>query len=126
VLNVLEPHDILGENALFEDSRRTATVQALTDGELLVFGKRDMLNMARKSPVELFMIMDSMSAKLDRTNENYCKALIELEKQKGKSAALETQVTDLSRRVEELEAESAGLKRDLEQSRVPRGDSPAQ
>ena len=79
VLSRLGEHDIVGESALFSDIDRDATVTALTDGELLVFGKRDVINMTRQSPLELFMIMDSMSVKLDRLNEAYSKSLIEME-----------------------------------------------
>ncbi|OGG06818.1 MAG: hypothetical protein A3F83_14865 [Candidatus Glassbacteria bacterium RIFCSPLOWO2_12_FULL_58_11] len=109
VLNVLGENDILGENAMFEDSHRSATVIALTDGELLVFGKRDMISMARQSPLELFMIMDSMSSKLDQTNEKYCEAVIEQSKLQAKIDRLSEEMIELSTRLEKAEAEKARL-----------------
>lgn len=77
-LNVLEERDVVGEMAIFSDNRRHATVTAITDAELLVFGKRDLLHMARKSSIELFIIMDALSSKLDQTNQNYGKTLLKL------------------------------------------------
>ena len=109
VLNVLAENEILGENAMFEDSRRSATVIALTDGELLVFGKRDMISMARQSPLELFMIMDSMSSKLDQTNEKYCEAVIEQSKLQAKIDRMSEEMIELSTRLAKAEAEKAVL-----------------
>lgn len=109
VLNVLAENEILGENAMFEDSRRSATVIALTDGELLVFGKRDMISMARQSPLELFMIMDSMSSKLDQTNEKYCEAVIEQSKLQAQIDRMSEEMIELSTRLEKAEAEKALL-----------------
>ena len=94
-LNVLQERDVVGEMAIFSDNRRHATVTAITDGELLVFGKRDLLYMARKASIELFTIMDALSSKLDQTNKLYGKALLELK--------------DSSRRIEELTARVAEL-----------------
>ena len=121
VLSVLNEHDILGENALFDNVTRTATVTALTDGELMIFGKRDMLSMVRESSVELFMIMDSMSAKLDRVNEAYCNALIEVEKTRGQEEKLQARLNELTESLAKLKQENESLKEAL--SKIPRPEA---
>jgi CRP-like cAMP-binding protein len=121
VLSILNEHDILGENALFDNVTRSATVTALTDGELMVFGKRDMLSMARQSSVELFMIMDSMSAKLDRVNEAYCNALIEAEKTKSQQGKLQARLNELTESLTKLSRENETLKEAL--SKIPRPEA---
>ena len=126
VLSILNEHDILGENALFEDVTRSATVTALTDGELMAFGKRDMLSMARQSPVELFMLMDSMSGKLDRVNEAYCNALIELEKIKGRDEKLQARFTELNDSLNKLKRENETLKDTLSKIQRPESNPPAE
>lgn len=98
-LNVLQENDVVGEMAIFSDNRRHATVTAITDAELLVFGKRDLLHMARHSSIELFIIMDALSRKLDQTNQYFGKTLIELK-------AANKKIEDLARRVELLEQRS--------------------
>jgi CRP-like cAMP-binding protein len=102
-LNVLQERDVVGEMAIFSDNRRHATVTAITDGELLVFGKRDLLHMARRASVELFTIMDALSTKLDQTNQLYGKALLEL---REASHRLE----ELAGRVARLETENSRLR----------------
>ena len=126
MLSILNEHDILGENALFEDVTRSATVTALTDGELMAFGKRDMLSMARQSPVELFMLMDSMSGKLDRVNEAYCNALIELEKIKGRDEKLQARFTELNDSLNKLKRENETLKDTLSKIQRPESNLPAE
>lgn len=102
VLTILNEHDILGENAMFEEASRSATVRALTDGELMVFGKRDMLTMARQSPLELFMIMDSMSSKMESTNEKYCQTIIELNRTREELEKLQARIAELEQELESV------------------------
>lgn len=125
VLSILNEHDILGENALFDNVTRSATVTALADGELMVFGKRDMLSMARQSPVELFMIMDSMSSKLDRSNEAYCNALIGLEKMKAREEKFQAQLTELGDSLDAARRENETLKETLSKIQRPEDNPPA-
>ena len=113
VLSTLEEHDILGENAMFDNNPRSATVMALTDGELMVFGKRDMLSMARQSPLELFMIMDSMTEKIDRTSEVYCETLIRLDNLDREVAALREENELLRDNLEMLVQQKAQLEERL-------------
>jgi CRP-like cAMP-binding protein len=116
VLSHLGEHDIVGESALFSDIDRDATVTALTDGELLVFGKRDVINMTRQSPLELFMIMDSMSVKLDRLNEAYCKSLVEKDDSGRKADQMSKLVDELKDKIRLLENEKLELKQRLSRS----------
>ncbi len=109
VLGELSEGDILGESAMFEDVKRRATVKALTDGEVLVFGKRDMLNMARQSPLELFMIIDSLSGKIERTNEDYCSSLVELEQVRSERDGLEGELEQQKKQLEEMQQENSRL-----------------
>jgi len=102
-LNVLQERDVVGEMAIFSDNRRHATVTAITDGELLVFGKRDLIHMARNSSIELFIIMDALSAKLEQTNSHYGRALLELNQARERADRLEKKVGELEERIAELE-----------------------
>ncbi len=113
VLSQLGEHDIVGETALFNDTDRNATVTALTDGELMIFGKRDVINMTRQSPLELFMIMDSMSIKLDRLNEAYSKSLIEMESVKEQANQMSAAEKELKEKISRLENENQELKQRL-------------
>jgi CRP-like cAMP-binding protein len=102
---VLQENDVVGEMAIFSDNRRHATVTAITDAELLVFGKRDLLHMARHASIELFILMDALSGKLDQTNQIYGKALLDLKDNSKK-------MDEMSRRLEELEEENKKLRGD--------------
>lgn len=126
VLGELAEGDILGESAMFDDITRRATVKALSDGEVMVFGKRDMLNMARQSPLELFMIFDSLSGKIERTNENFCNTLIELEKARKDKTNAEEDLKQLEEKLEEMKQENAHLASQVEKLRAgSRKDPPA-
>jgi CRP-like cAMP-binding protein len=110
VLSRLGEHDIVGETALFNDVSRNANVVALTDGELMIFGKRDVINMTRQSPLELFMIMDSMSLKLERLNDAYCKSLIDLENSRTEVDRISAANNELKDKISRLENENRDLK----------------
>ena len=109
----LSENDIVGETALFNDVARNANVVALTDGELLIFGKRDVINMTRQSPLELFMIMDSMSLKLERLNEAYCQSLIDLEKARADVDRISAENNELKNKIGRLEKKSSDLKNSM-------------
>jgi CRP-like cAMP-binding protein len=100
---------------------RRATVKALTDGEVLVFGKRDMLNMARQSPLELFMIVDSLSNKIERTNEMYCDTVLELDSEKKRAAR---ELTVLNEKISCLEDENRRLAEEVRKLKSSQGNSP--
>ncbi len=110
VLGELSENDIVGESALFEDSRRSATVIALSDGEMMLFGKRDMIRMARKSPLELFMIVDSISSKLDRTSESYCNSLVELDSMRQQVRELSGSLDEVTHQLEAAREELGRLR----------------
>jgi len=122
VLNTLEENDILGESAMFDNTTRLATVTALTDGELMVFGKRDMLSMARQSPLELFMIMDAMTGKLDRTNDKYCEALIRLGKLEKEIESLKRENDLLKGNLDSLNKKNEQLAEELKNTSAPPAD----
>ena len=105
VLGEISEGDILGESAMFDDVTRSATVKALTDGEVMVFSKRDMLNMARQSPLELFMIIDSLSGKIERTNDDYCNTRLELESTAAEKEKLEKELTAQRELVDKMQQE---------------------
>jgi len=119
VLGELSEGDILGESAMFEDVTRRATVKALSDGEVLVFGKRDMLNMARQSPLELFMIIDSLSGKIERTNEDYCSSVKELESARSERDKLESELEQQQKLVEKIQEENIRLTSKIARLKTP-------
>lgn len=110
VLGELNENDIAGESALFDETRRNATVKALTDGEMLVFGKRDIINMARRSPLELFMVLDSLSVKISRLNERYCETLIERDNLAGENNKLQARLTGLQDEFDSVKKELKELR----------------
>lgn len=125
VLGELSDGDIMGESAMFDDVTRSATVKALSDGEVLVFGKRDMLNMARQSPLELFMIIDSLSGKIERTNEDYCSSLVELGNIKSGQGRLESELEEQKQLVEKMRKENSRLSGKLEKLEASRRKPPS-
>ncbi len=110
VLGELGEGDIVGESALFDDIRRNATVRALTDGEMLVFGKRDIINMTRKSPLELFMVLDALTVKISRTNEMYCRLLLERDALAQERDRLSERLKEMQKELDQVKRETAGLR----------------
>jgi len=119
VLGELGEGDIVGESALLDDTRRSATVRALTDGEMLVFGKRDIINMTRKSPLELFMVLDALTVKISRTNELYCKVLLERDSLSSERDRLTAELAALKAELEKARREAAALRERLSQNPPP-------
>lgn len=124
VLGILSENDIVGESALFNKVDRNATVTALEDSELLVFGKRDVINMTRRSPLELFMIMDSMSLKLDRINESYGKSLIDLDIARQQVGKMSGMVDQLNEKISLLESENLMLEEKLSRFQDDQAEEP--
>ena len=60
-------NETFGETSMFgESGKRFTTVTALDDGEAVVFSKKDMEEMLRKSPLELMLIMECLCQKMKR------------------------------------------------------------
>jgi CRP-like cAMP-binding protein len=110
VLGELGEGDIVGESALFDDIRRSATVRALTDGEMLVFGKRDIINMTRKSPLELFMVLDALTVKISKTNEMYCRLLLERDALAQERDGMGERLKALQNELDQARREAASLR----------------
>ncbi|MBW7997768.1 MAG: cyclic nucleotide-binding domain-containing protein [Candidatus Glassbacteria bacterium] len=125
VLGELSEGDIVGESAMFDDLTRSATVKAMSDGEVMVFGKRDMLNMARQSPLELFMIIDSLSGKIERTNEDYCDTLVELETIKKDKAKHADELKAIEEKLLKIEQENSRLTGELKKLQASRKVQPS-
>ncbi|MCE5270094.1 cyclic nucleotide-binding domain-containing protein [bacterium] len=119
VLGELGEGDIVGESALLDDTRRSATVRALTDGEMLVFGKRDIINMTRKSPLELFMVLDALTVKITRTNELYCKVLLERDSLSAERERLNAELSTARAELEQARREAVALRERQTQAQQP-------
>ncbi len=64
----LSINEAFGESSMFdENSKRFTSVTALDDGEAVVFSKKDMDEMLRKSPLELIFIMECVCRKMKRS-----------------------------------------------------------
>lgn len=108
VLGELGENDLVGESALFDDTMRNATVRALTDGEMLVFGKRDIIDMIRRSPLELFMVLDSLASKIARLNERYSDTLLLNEELVEENAGLRDRIDELTKELASARKEQDG------------------
>lgn len=70
VLNVIQPGDIFGEIALLDGRPRTADATAMSDCELLVIDRRDVLPLIRNDPDLALQIIDVLCARLRRTSQH--------------------------------------------------------
>lgn len=112
----LTVNEVFGEISAFDDGVRFFTVKALEDGEAVVFSKKQMDEMLRKAPLELFLILDCVVMKLKRTSLRFLESLekeIALKKEaaglgekldsvKLENTALQNEVTELSGKLEKL------------------------
>jgi CRP-like cAMP-binding protein len=69
VLNLLGPGDVIGEVAALCDSERTASVAALTECELLVLDRRDLLAFLRSQPDAALALMAVLARRLRHLSE---------------------------------------------------------
>ena len=53
ILDVLDKNDIFGEMGIIDDNPRLATVTALENGKVTLFGKEELDNMFHKNPKAL-------------------------------------------------------------------------
>lgn len=91
-VDTLCANEVFGEIGMFDNSRRFATVKAAEDGEVVVFSKKQMDEMLRKAPLELFMIMEGMAQKVKRTTEHFLEKLEEKEKLTGENQKLKEEL----------------------------------
>jgi CRP-like cAMP-binding protein len=87
-LDRLCANEVFGETAMFGEGKRFATVTADEEGEVVVFSRNDMDSMLRKAPLELFLVMECLSQKLQRSTLRYLDALRELDRSKSELSAL--------------------------------------
>jgi adenylate cyclase len=69
VLSVIHPGDFFGEIAVIDGEGRTAGAAAMTDCELLIIDRRDVLPMFERHPEIWMMLMQILCQRLRRTNE---------------------------------------------------------
>jgi CRP-like cAMP-binding protein len=63
------PGDIFGELAMFDDERRSATIQALEETELIAILGRDMRRLLREHPDIAVKLLAALGRRLRETNE---------------------------------------------------------
>jgi CRP/FNR family cyclic AMP-dependent transcriptional regulator len=69
VLNVINPGEVFGEIALLDGGERTADATALSDCELLVLERRDVLGFLETNPKACLKLLETLSQRLRRTTE---------------------------------------------------------
>ncbi|HUA56823.1 MAG TPA: Crp/Fnr family transcriptional regulator [Candidatus Sulfotelmatobacter sp.] len=69
VLNVIEPGEVFGEIALLDGGDRSADATALTDCELLVLERRDVMAFLETNPKACLKLLETLCQKLRRTTE---------------------------------------------------------
>ncbi len=69
VLNVILPGEVFGEMALLTGRERTADATALTDCELLVLERREVLGFLETNPKTCLKLLEILCEKLRRTTE---------------------------------------------------------
>lgn len=118
----LTVNEVFGEISMFEEGRRFFTVKALEDGEAVVFSKKQMDEMLRKAPLELFLVLDCVVLKLKRASLRAFEVLDdnvrlqrelaardeELAEFKQQNAELEKQVDDLRGKLRKLQPQQPG------------------
>jgi CRP-like cAMP-binding protein len=69
VLNVINPGEVFGEIALLDGRERTADATALTDCELMVLERRDVLPYLEKNPKVCLRLLEVLCDRIRRTTE---------------------------------------------------------
>lgn len=91
-IDTLRTNEVIGEISMFEEGKRFFTARALEDGEAVVFSKKQMDEMLRKAPLELFLILECMSHKLKRATLRFLENYEENEKLRGENDQLKAQL----------------------------------
>ncbi len=69
VLNVIVPGEVFGEIALLDGGERTADATAISDCELLVLERRDVLGFLATNPKACLKLLETVCRRLRRTTE---------------------------------------------------------
>lgn len=69
VLTIAEKNDLFGELAMLDDKPRSATAMALTETELYVLNREDLLSLFQKKPDAALSMLASMSGMLRKADE---------------------------------------------------------
>ncbi len=69
ILSIMEPHETIGEVALFASSPRTGTVTALEPCELLVLHRRDLMRFLKARPEVTLHVLEILAGRLLRLSE---------------------------------------------------------
>jgi CRP-like cAMP-binding protein len=69
VLNVIQPGEVFGEIALLDGKERSADATALTDCELLVLERRDVIAYLEANPKACLKLLELLCQRLRRTTE---------------------------------------------------------
>ena len=70
VLETIGLHGIVGEMALLDKSPRSASVFAVTDGEVAVIDRQVFLDLVREEPSFSLYVMQRMAGRIRRMNES--------------------------------------------------------
>lgn len=100
-LEELGPNEVFGEISLLEGEPRFTTVRAAQDGEAVVFSRKQLDEMLRRAPLELYLILDGLARKYKRM----VKRLLEALRDNGR---LERELEELRERLRRLEGHPAG------------------
>ncbi len=111
----LTVNEVFGEISAFDEGVRFFTVKALDDGEAVVFSKRQMDEMLRKAPLELFLILDCVVMKLKRTSLRYLESLEKEVIHKREITSKDEEISRLSSEKEELARQVKELTGKVEQ-----------
>jgi CRP-like cAMP-binding protein len=74
-INTINDISIFGEMAVFLENKRSASVRAKTDVEVIAFSKNTFLQAASKIPKFNFSVMSSLIERLNEINNKYANAL---------------------------------------------------
>ena len=69
VLNIINPGQAFGEIALLDGRPRTADAVAMTDCELMVIDRRDVIPVLRREPDVALKLIETLCARIRRTSE---------------------------------------------------------
>jgi CRP-like cAMP-binding protein len=111
----LTVNEVFGEISAFDEGVRFFTVKALDDGEAVVFSKKQMDEMLRKAPLELFLILDCIVMKLKRISLRFLESLETDVLRKRDLAAKDEEILRLTREKEELTVQTEQLQDKVEQ-----------
>ncbi|HUU30219.1 MAG TPA: cyclic nucleotide-binding domain-containing protein [archaeon] len=96
-IDTLCASEVFGEISMFGDGKRFVTAKAIEDGEAVVFSKKQMDEMLRKAPLELFLIMECMTQKLKRITLRFLEQMDEKQKSESVCRKLEAELNDLKK-----------------------------